>query len=451
MSTPRIGASTLCVVAALGTAAASVGCASPTAEARPAVGVATDAASPPQNGGGQIVYDSGQNVFWLANANLAADPTVRAALHVSGIEPNGMMDYPTAQRWVAALNAHRWLSHSNWQLPDTPMLDSTCGALGPQGASFGGLCQNDTPGHLYYVMLQLMLPDNPAPSAGDSIGPFQHMQLAYYWTAAKGGLHGRKVFSFGAGDGDATTTNDSYYYVLPMVPGAIGPHASCSSGGLVPYTGGPAANKAVYDCVAKTTWPVDANLAASNPLGITTDDSIVEQRPYPHRTGNATTIVAPPIAGGAMLFTTAQQWVAALDSIDNGSGASRGYLGSDRWQLPNADPTDTTNHLRALYTHLSLGAQDIDRLRIIGSAGPFQNLQPFFYWERCVPQPIDYVLYPKSAQQCAKGNAPPSPSGTQMNFDFTFGYGIQATDAATLKYFVMVYYPAPTPLPHPRP
>jgi len=30
-----------------------------------------------------------------------------------------------------------------------------------------------------------------------------------------------------------------------------------------------------------------------------------------------------------------------------------------------------------------------------------------------------------------------------MNFDFTFGYGIQATDVASMKYFAMVSYLAP--------
>lgn len=407
----------------------------------------------PQDGNGQIVYDSNQNVYWLANANLAADSTVRAKMGVAGIEPNGMMDYPTAQRWVAALNAYDhqsgWLGHHDWQLPDTPMLDSTCGALGHQGASFGGLCQGNPLGSLYYVTLKRMIPSNVAPDFGVPVGPFQHMQLSYYWTGATGGLHGRKVFSFGAGDGDATTINDSYYYVLPLVRGEIGPHASCSSGALVPYTSGLAATQAVYDCDANTTWPVNANLAATAPYGVTRDVWIVERRPYPQRRGNAITIKTPPIVGGAMLWTTAQQWVAALDGVDNGGGQPRGYLGSDKWQLPDADSTN--NDLRALYTHLNLRAQDIGRLQATGSVGPFQNLQPFFYWEQCVVQPIDYQLYPGGAQACARGNAPPGASGHQMNYDFTFGYGIQGTDAATLKYFVMVYYPGPGATTHPHP
>src|ERR1700690_473204 len=53
---------------------------------------------------GAIVYDSDQGVCWLADANLAANPLVRAYLGVSGINPDGTMDYPTAVKWVGALN-----------------------------------------------------------------------------------------------------------------------------------------------------------------------------------------------------------------------------------------------------------------------------------------------------------------------------------------------------------
>ncbi len=404
-----------------------------------------------QESDGQTVYDSNLGVHWLANANLAGDAAVRARLGVAGVEPNGMMDYASALKWVAALNAYDngvgWLGHSNWQLPGTPMLDPTCGALGPQGASFGALCQNDAPGSLYYVGLNRRFPQNVASGPGATVGSsptaqLRNVQLSYYWTGDPGGLHGRKVFSFGAGDGDATTTNDSYYYVLPMVKGEIGQHASCASGGVVPYTGGPAAHSAVYDCSAQTSWPLDANLAATQPLGISADVHIVEKRPWPRRQGNSITITAPPIVGGAMLFQTAQQWVAAL----NASARGAGWLGRHDWQLP--DYPD----LRDLYSHLRLTSADVARLQAVGNVGSFQNLQPFFYWEKCVPEPTDaQSRWPRAAADCVKGNAPPGKLGNQMEYDFTFGYGIQGTDVATLKYFVMVYYPDAGARPNPPP
>ncbi len=387
--------------------------------------------------GSDIIHDVNQHLCWLADANFAASSAgqaIQAQMGVSGIEPNGAMDYTTAQSWVAALNAvdggKGYLGHHTWQLPGTPMKDPTCGALGPQGASFGGLCQGDALGNLYYQLLNQMLPDDVAPGFGASVGPLQNVQLAYYWTSSDAGVGGKQVFSF-IGIGDATTTNDSYYYVLPMVPSSYGPIVgtdgkapTCGAGAtVVLYTDGPAANQAVYDCVTGNTWLVDANLANTNAFGLTGDvpGGITEKRPYPQP--NPTTITAPQISGGAMLFTTATQWVTALASSD--------YLGSMHWQLP-ASAAD----MRALYTHLQLAAGDA-LLAFQGSAGPFQNLQPFFYWETCVPDPNGTG---GTSADCAQGNAPPSASGNQMNFDFTFGYGIQATDAATLKYFAMVNY-----------
>ena len=68
-----------------------------------------------------IVYDPNQSVCWLANADLAGDPNMRAALGVTGVNPNGSMDYATAQKWVAALNAYNngagYLGHNDWQFP----------------------------------------------------------------------------------------------------------------------------------------------------------------------------------------------------------------------------------------------------------------------------------------------------------------------------------------------
>ena len=48
------------------------------------------------------------------------------------------MDYATAQKWVAALNAYNngagYLGHNDWQFPAAPMVDVTCANTGPDGA-----------------------------------------------------------------------------------------------------------------------------------------------------------------------------------------------------------------------------------------------------------------------------------------------------------------------------
>lgn len=437
-----IGASSLCLVFGAALALRADG----QAVNRP---ITTRGLTLVEESGAQIVYDTNNRVYWLADANFAASPEgrkIQTELGITGISPNGAMDYPTAQKWVQALNSYNqglgWLGHHNWRLPASPMKDPSCGAMGPQGASFGGLCQGNALGRLYYVGLNLMLPDNAAPNSNATVAPFQNMQVAYYWTGASGGLNGKRIFSFASGMADATTTYDSYYYVLPMVPekhGPIGGEAPpCPApSALVLYTQGPAANQAVYECNTGNSWLVNANLAATNEFGLTgkVPGGIEERRPYP-RPPRPTRIDASEIVGGAMLWETATRWIDGLNAFNHGAG----YLGSNHWQLPDGPP-----NLRTLSQNLNLEPGD-PRLMAEGNVGPFRNLQPFFYWEECVPDPGGNG---ETSADCAAGNAPASPANPprQMNFDFTFGYGIQSTDVATLKYFVMVYYPAAAPPP----
>src|SRR6516225_3933157 len=71
------------------------------------------------------VYDSANNVTWLADANLAASS--RFGLPVCSpsvqpcVNPTGSMNYQSALAWVAAMNAANYLGHNNWLLPTTPL------------------------------------------------------------------------------------------------------------------------------------------------------------------------------------------------------------------------------------------------------------------------------------------------------------------------------------------
>jgi hypothetical protein len=76
--------------------------------------------------GGEVVFDSNNEVYWLADANLAASPKgqeIQKSMGVTGISPNGAMTFATAQKWAAALNAYDhnrgYLGHNDWQLPAT--------------------------------------------------------------------------------------------------------------------------------------------------------------------------------------------------------------------------------------------------------------------------------------------------------------------------------------------
>jgi uncharacterized protein (TIGR03437 family) len=366
-----------------------------------------------------IVYDPNQNVCWLANADLAADPNVRATLGVPGINPNGSMDYATAQKWVAALNAYNngagYLGHNDWQLPAAPLVDNSCSTTGTGGGSFGPLCTASALSNLYSAGLKLSFPASVVPSFGATVAPLHNLKSSYYWAQQNDGgtsgtsNGGQEVYSFANGIQGGVTTKDNYFYTLPMIPGAIGTPPPCSSAGatVIPYTAGPAAGNAVYDCNTKYTWAADANLPASNAFGISGSVSI--------SASSNRTITAPKINAGAMLLDTATQWIQAMN-------AGR-YLGSSAWQLPA-----TANVLQDLFTDLGLESGD-SRLTSTAAVGPFQNLQPFYYWGCQRDQS-------GTSQSPCTGYAP-----SDLQWSFNFDAGFQPTSSLVQHFFVMVYYP----------
>jgi uncharacterized protein (TIGR03437 family) len=373
-----------------------------------------------------IVYDPNQGICWLADANLSGNPNIVASLGATGVNPNGSMDYAAAQRWVAALNAFDkgagYLGHSNWQLPVTALVDHTCADVGTNGGSFGPQCSGSAFGNLYSMGLGETFPASVAPAQAGMVTPLHNLKASYYWAQQNNGgtsgtsNGGQETFSFGNGIQGGTTINDTYYYVLPMVAGVIGTPPSCPAGAaaVVPYISGPAAGNAVYDCKTGYTWVSDANLAASNPFGITGNLTLM------YNSGR--TISAHKISGGAMLYATATQFIQAIND-------SR-YLGSAAWEMPA-----TSAVLKDLFTDLNLASGD-NRLMYPGTLGPFQNLQPFFYWACGRDQS-------GSSKSPCTGYAPPD-GASQLQWSFNFDFGFQSTSSLVQKYFVMVYYPATT-------
>jgi len=365
---------------------------------------------------GTIVYDYNQGVCWLADANLAGDPAIQATLGVSGINPNGTMNWATALSFVGALNAYDggrgYLGHNNWQLPDTPLDDSTCSSFNNGG--FGASCTDSALGNLYYVGLGENFPNSVAPNFSDVVGPFLNLHPSLYWTLDQNS-GGEVTFSFDTGLSGANTTRYNYFRVLPMTANAIGTPPSGS--GVVPYTNGSAAGKAVYDTHTGITWPLDADLAGLFSFGLegTTTISSPLTPPGP-------TLTVPLVdSDGAMLYTTADGaggWLAAMNASN--------YAGSNQWALPH------DSDLEKLFQ--DLGLQPGDRRMLSGGRnGPFRNLQPFFYWACERDQP-------GNSQSPCDLNINPGPPG--MEYSFNFDNGFEGTDQDTKEFYVTVYFPA---------
>ena len=61
---------------------------------------------------GRTVHDNVLHVTWLADANLPAKQKFSLPIRDSGV-----MNFATAKRWVAALNAGAYLGRTNWTMP----------------------------------------------------------------------------------------------------------------------------------------------------------------------------------------------------------------------------------------------------------------------------------------------------------------------------------------------
>ena len=206
-------------------------------------------------------------------------------------------------------------------------------------------------------------PDSVAPEFSATVEPFENLQPSLYWTMDTNS-GGEMTFSFLSQNKASNTLEYNFMHVLATIPGAIDNKPPATSG-VVAYTSGETKGKAVYDATVKggRTWILDANLPRSKDFGITGNTTITSKV-------NRQTLSVPRIdKDGAMLFETANNtdngWIAAMNKNK--------YAGANNWALPHYDD------LKTLASDLQLQAHD-SRLVYNGSVGPFQHLQPFFYW-----------------------------------------------------------------------
>jgi hypothetical protein len=375
--------------------------------------------------GGSIVYDKGQGLCWLADANLAGNPAARGLIKLSSmnpdhslpaINPDGTMDYPTAVNWVHALNAYNngkgWLNHNNWQLPSTPSSDPSCSVKG-----FGALCQGSAMGYLYNAALAKNFPDSVVPRFFTIVWPLFNLQPGLYWADDKNAP--QNTFSFNTGLPGENTTKYNFFHVLPMTTTLLGSFAEGE--GVVPYVSGPGAGRAVYDKLTGLSWTLDANLPAARNFNFT--DTVTLDL-------NGTLVPLPAVnAGGTVHFAAIDPtnptygWIAAMNTAN--------YAGSNSWKLPAAADLGT------LFTDLGLHTGD-PRLEWPFFVGPFWRLQPGFYWS-CVRENDALTNSP-----CDYTKEAPSMPGVQATPEWSFNFddGFQGTDHKGRQFYVMVYFPA---------
>ena len=351
---------------------------------------------------GLTVYDSTNNLTWLADANLAASnrftlPLCTGSGSEACVNASGSMNYAAAAAWVAAMNAANYLGHSNWQIPTTAPVDKDCTKVGPNGDSFGYGCAANALGSLYYTALGLKAPNTAVPIPANTVGLFSNLQPYLYWSQTSAGTQGNNTFSFETGWQGANTPTH-VMYVFPIIRGKVA---------------GTPAGQTVYDPVANVTWLANANLAASNPLGL------------PRCQGYATPAICVN-ADGAMNLDSANQFVANMNAA--------AYLGQKNWELPPVDPncsgyncSSVANPMGALFYGqfgLTKGMPATATPNI--AVGPFHNIQPYLYWS-CLGATV---------QSACSADGPVQ----NQEWSFSFGNGFEGTDVLINDLFAIAYY-----------
>jgi hypothetical protein len=404
---------------------------SPTTPCGPAVsnGVTAGTQGLTSVDGGWIVNDANLGVCWMADANLAGSPLGRLLVglylsptNIDGstpeINPDGTMNYATALNWVNALNRFNggkgWLNQHNWQLPATAPTDPTCSSQ--NGGNFGVSCTQAALANLYNVGLARTYPNSVVPLFLDFIWPFFSLQPGLYWTSDSN-IGGEVTFSFNTGQQGSNTTKYNYFHVLPMTHDVLGPLPADT--GVRPYTSGPAAGRAVYDSNTGLSWALNANLPLFDAFGVTGSITITS-------TINNSSLTVPLIdPDGAVHFSaidpanTTSGWIVSMNAS--------AYAGTPHWMLP------AVADMQQLYADVGLHAGDT-RLEWPLTVGPFQQLQPGFYWA-CERDDGTMLNAP-----CDPGV---HPGTTPMAYSFDFDDGFLGTDHLDKQFYVMVYFPAP--------
>lgn len=86
---------------------------------------------------GQAVYDTTNNITWIANANLAASNTFGLPTNIEFrytynslfnhyISDSGTMTWAASAKWVAAMNDSNYLGFTDWQIPSIVPFCDTC-------------------------------------------------------------------------------------------------------------------------------------------------------------------------------------------------------------------------------------------------------------------------------------------------------------------------------------
>jgi len=159
-----------------------------------------------ENRGGGMIYDTVNNVTWLADMNYA---------QTSGFDTDGLMSWTAAKSWAENLS---FGGFDDWRLPTANPLDSTCSAKFNAGGSigwqyYGTGCTGGEITHLFVVDLGNKGSESVLEQAGDTstqksnLGLFQNVRSWYYWTDTESAQLSTSAWLFNANHGEQNVSS----------------------------------------------------------------------------------------------------------------------------------------------------------------------------------------------------------------------------------------------------
>jgi hypothetical protein len=227
----------------------------------------------------KIVYDQALDIYWLADANLAATNTfgIRQGINAHpkvakyiNINPDGSMNYATAVAWIDAMNAQDYLGHNNWRLPMAADLNA---AYYITGSGIGDAFQGSEMGELYYTELGATAGSTILLPTDATEGPFSNFQPYLYWAGSQTSKtnsngNGHSTFSFGSGfQGANIDTNEMYVIPVFDAPRQVTSTSDAGFGSLRWVIGAAHAGDTI-----DLTGLVDQTIALQSPITINVDN-----------------------------------------------------------------------------------------------------------------------------------------------------------------------------------
>ncbi|HFD32637.1 MAG TPA: DUF1566 domain-containing protein [Gammaproteobacteria bacterium] len=131
---------------------------------------------------GMMIYDSDQDITWLANANYAATQYAESCgkqpLPGGVVDSEGGMDWYTAVEYVKALS---FGGYDDWRLPKSLQPDTTCDDQSKVVGSYGFNCTGSELGNLFHVGLGGQPGKSIVDVHNENFDLFKNIETRTYW------------------------------------------------------------------------------------------------------------------------------------------------------------------------------------------------------------------------------------------------------------------------------